>query len=289
MTIDSVEPGGVSPRVRGAPAAPDETGLVVRRGHGSVTHPLHAHEALQAVLVEHGRVEFVVRGTPHAAEPGDVVLVESWEPHAVRALPGGASVVMALVAPAILGEVAPSEGQSAHPAVFPLAVRRDAALRRAIRAVADLQEARDARLAVDSAVVAAVLALVRVAAGAADAPGLGRGTAAAAVGRAVEYLRAHADEDVSLDDLAAAAHLSKYHLAREFTRRVGRPPHAYQLHARLGQARRLLIAGRPSAEVALTLGFADQSHFTLAFRRAFGLPPGRFVRDFGPHRRRRTT
>jgi AraC-like DNA-binding protein/mannose-6-phosphate isomerase-like protein (cupin superfamily) len=289
MAVDAVGQAGGAPLRLTVPAPSGEPGVTVRRGHGRVSHPLHAHEALQVVLVEHGRAEFVVRGTPHAAEPGDVILVESWEPHAVRALPGGASVVMALVAPAVLAAAAPHEERSADVAVFPLAVRRDPALRRALRAVADLQEAGAARLAIDGAVVAAVAALVGVAAGAADVPGPTRGTSAAAVTRAVEHLRAHAREDVSLDDLAAAAHLSKYHLAREFTRRVGRPPHAYQLHVRLGQARHLLVAGRSSAEVAQTLGFADQSHFTLAFRRAFGVTPGRFVRALGTYRHRRTT
>lgn len=265
-------------------------GLVVRRGHGSVTHALHAHESLQAMLVEHGRVELVVRGTPHTAEPGHVVLVESWEPHAVRALPGGATVVMVLVAPDVLAEAASARDRRDLPTVFPMAIRRDAALRRALRTVADLHEARATRLAVDEAVVTAVAGLVRMATGAADAdaPGPARGTGAAAVGRALEYLRARAAENVSLDELAAAAHLSKYHLAREFTRRVGRSPHAYQLHVRLGRARQLLVEGRSSAEVALALGFADQSHFTLAFRRAFGVPPGRFVRALVPSPLRRS-
>lgn len=289
MADGAIEQVGDVPSPFPAAARSAGDGVLVRRGHGSVSHPLHAHEAVQAVLVEHGRAEFVLRGMSHAAEPGDVLLVESWEPHAVRALPGGASVVVALVAPAVLAAAAPRGGRSAVPAVFPLAVRRDPALRRALRAVADRQEARAARLAVDGAVVAAVMALVGVAAGAADAPQSTRGTGAAAVTRAIEYLQAHAREDVSLDALAAAAHLSKYHLAREFTRRVGRPPHAYHLHVRLGQARHLLVAGQSSAEVAQTLGFADQSHFTLAFRRAFGVTPGRFVRTLGPRRHRRAT
>lgn len=289
MADGAVEQAGDVPAPFPAAARSGGAGVLVRRGHGTVSHSLHAHEALQAVLVEHGRAEFVVRGMPHAAQPGDVILVESWEPHAVRALPGGASVVMALIAPAILAAAAPRGRPSGDLAVFPLAVRRDPALRRALRAVADRQEARAARLAVDDAVVAAVAALIGVAASAADAPGPTRGTSAAAVARAVDYLRAHAREDVSLDDLAAAAHLSKYHLAREFTRRVGRPPHAYHLHVRLAQSRHLLIADRSSAEVAQTLGFADQSHFTLAFRRAFGVTPGRFVRALGPRRHRRAT
>jgi AraC-like DNA-binding protein len=41
-------------------------------------------------------------------------------------------------------------------------------------------------------------------------------------------------------------------------------------------ARRLLAAGRPPAEAALQVGFADQSHMTRAFVRQFGITPGRY-------------
>ena len=37
-----------------------------------------------------------------------------------------------------------------------------------------------------------------------------------------------------------------------------------------------MLAGLPLAETALACGFADQSHMTRAFRKAFGLPPGRW-------------
>jgi AraC-like DNA-binding protein len=56
------------------------------------------------------------------------------------------------------------------------------------------------------------------------------------------------------------------------------PPHAFQRDLRVARARRLLAAGEPPAAVAALCGFADQAHFTRAFRAAVGVPPGRYAR-----------
>lgn len=94
------------------------------------------------------------------------------------------------------------------------------------------------------------------------------------------YLRDCSAADTSLDDLAALTHLNKFHLLEVFRRDVGVSPHVYQTHLRLHEAKRLLAAGVPIADVALAVGFADQSHLTRQFtRHLHGVTPGRFRRD----------
>ena len=56
------------------------------------------------------------------------------------------------------------------------------------------------------------------------------------------------------------------------------PPHAWLRQRRLEQARALLKSGRAPLEVALELGFADQSHLTRYFTSAYGISPGRYQR-----------
>ena len=56
----------------------------------------------------------------------------------------------------------------------------------------------------------------------------------------------------------------------------GLPPHQYQTHVRLARARALLRRGEPASQVAIAVGFADQSHFVRAFRRFHGLTPGAY-------------
>ncbi|BDP40680.1 hypothetical protein DAETH_06490 [Deinococcus aetherius] len=115
-------------------------------------------------------------------------------------------------------------------------------------------------------------------------PGGGRG--AARVEPARDYLHAHFAQPVTLAHLAALCGLHPGSLVRAFRSTLGLPPHVYQQGLRLQHARRLINAGVPLARAALEAGFADQSHFTRAFTRVFGLPPGQYAR--GSDRSRRT-
>lgn len=98
----------------------------------------------------------------------------------------------------------------------------------------------------------------------------------AAIKRAREILHARFAEQVSLQELSDATGLSQFYLLRSFGRSMGLPPHQYQTHLRLARARALLRRGKPASQVAVAVGFADQSHFVRAFRRFQGLTPGMF-------------
>jgi AraC-like DNA-binding protein len=93
--------------------------------------------------------------------------------------------------------------------------------------------------------------------------------------RIIQDRFAHA---ISLQSLSGEVGLSKFHLLRLFREEVGTTPHAYQLHLRISRARELLDAHASAAEVALACGFADQAHFTRAFKRIVGYTPGAFKR-----------
>jgi AraC-like DNA-binding protein len=83
---------------------------------------------------------------------------------------------------------------------------------------------------------------------------------------------------VSLQQLARLTGLSAYHLNRSFCRKLGMPPHEYQVQARIVKAKVLLRQGRSISETASLVGFVDQSHFTRHFKRSVGITPGRFLR-----------
>lgn len=93
------------------------------------------------------------------------------------------------------------------------------------------------------------------------------------------YLDAHFDENVSLADLSALVGLSRAYLLRTFRRAVGVPPHSYLIHCRLERAKELLRAGEPIAQVALKVGFSDQSHLHLHFKRQLNVSPGRYAKS----------
>lgn len=97
--------------------------------------------------------------------------------------------------------------------------------------------------------------------------------------RVTDYVQAMMEDEITLQDLAAVAGYSPWHFARAFRAATGMPPYAYVTQCRLERARALLQNARSGvAEVALACGFASQSHFTTAFRHAFGVPPAQWRR-----------
>lgn len=95
--------------------------------------------------------------------------------------------------------------------------------------------------------------------------------------RVLDHIEANLGRDLGLVELAQVACLSPFHFSRLFARATGTGPQRYVLRRRVERAREMLLQGEaPLAAVAQELGFADQSHFTNAFRRETGMTPGRF-------------
>src|SRR6516225_8774066 len=96
----------------------------------------------------------------------------------------------------------------------------------------------------------------------------------------IGYIEEHLDERVSLITLARLARLSQHHFCRAFKQSFGAPPQGYLLQRRIERAK-VLLADRANSitDVALTLGYAFNSSFTLAFRKITGQTPSEFRRN----------
>jgi len=81
---------------------------------------------------------------------------------------------------------------------------------------------------------------------------------------------------ISLEELAQQVGLSRYAIIRLFKANVGLTPHAFQINLKINQARELLKQGISLAELAVNLGFNDQSHFHKAFKAHTGVTPRQF-------------
>lgn len=92
--------------------------------------------------------------------------------------------------------------------------------------------------------------------------------------RIVEYVEENLEADLSLAELAAVAGLSIPHLTALFRRTMGQSLHRYVVERRVTRARALLLDGRASiADVALSVGFAHQSHLARWMKRMLGVTP----------------
>jgi AraC-like DNA-binding protein len=92
--------------------------------------------------------------------------------------------------------------------------------------------------------------------------------------RAVDFIDASLDQTISLSELAAVSGLSRMHFAAQFRAATGLRPHEYLLRRRIERAQELLLGGSETiVEVALSVGFQTQSHFTSIFKRFVGQTP----------------
>jgi AraC family transcriptional regulator len=92
---------------------------------------------------------------------------------------------------------------------------------------------------------------------------------------AIDYIGDNlANKDLTLTEMAGAAHMSPYHFSRLFKESTGLTPHQYVIERRVQRAKELLSStALPIAEIALLCGFAHQSHLNRHFKRLLGVSP----------------
>jgi transcriptional regulator GlxA family with amidase domain len=111
----------------------------------------------------------------------------------------------------------------------------------------------------------------------ASAPQTHGGLSPAAMRRVREYVDAHLGGSMDLATLAGVAGVSIHHFARGFKQSAGVTPHHYLTQKRVECAQDLLGNTDLSlSEIALAVGFSDQSHLARHFRQMLGVTPGQF-------------
>ncbi|RDJ99516.1 helix-turn-helix domain-containing protein [Paraburkholderia lacunae] len=92
--------------------------------------------------------------------------------------------------------------------------------------------------------------------------------------RVIDYVQANLAADLAISELAAHAGLSSFHFARVFRRETGETPHQFVTRLRLEEAARLLrTTDQTVLQIALAVGFENASHFSVQFKRGYGVTP----------------
>ncbi len=95
--------------------------------------------------------------------------------------------------------------------------------------------------------------------------------------KVIEYLHAHNDRMVLIEDVASEVELHPGYLARTFRDHVGMPLGSYAREIRLERAAaELSLTDDRILDIAISAGFTDQSHLTRLFRRRFGVTPAQY-------------
>jgi AraC-like DNA-binding protein len=100
-----------------------------------------------------------------------------------------------------------------------------------------------------------------------------------AVQQAIRFIEEFFAQGVSLNELAQHVGLSPYYFLRVFCAEVGMPPYTYLESVRIRHAQRLIESGKSLAEVAIEVGFSNQSHLTRSFKNIIGVTPGQYAQQ----------
>lgn len=102
------------------------------------------------------------------------------------------------------------------------------------------------------------------------------------IGKITGYVEDNMHAAIGLFELAAIAGVSRFHFARLFKNSLGETPMCYVERMRIERAKDLVRQGRLAlVDIALTVGFSDQSHFTRRFCRHVGCTPAAYARSLG--------
>jgi AraC-like DNA-binding protein len=260
-------------------------GMEVMAGYGCTQpfHYFHQRYAFTACVSVDSGVRY--RGRNDRLVDRCVMVLEPGETHYNTFVAKPAEFKVCFVDPQVLADHArelgclhtlhfPAAPISSNPGLFPILHQLCAAM----------EHGQDA-LRQQSLFVACLSAFARHAGNSTGVPGNG----GLAIERAKAHLRERFEHTVTLNELASISRLSQFHLVHLFTRYVGLPPHAYQVHVRVERARALLQQGMQPAQVAASVGFVDQSHFTRHFKRVMRVTPSQYARASGSARRRKLT
>ena len=94
--------------------------------------------------------------------------------------------------------------------------------------------------------------------------------------RVQDHIAANLGQKITNEALAQVANLSPSHFARAFKDSQGVAPHRYILECRVKRTQELLTTELSLSEIAVEVGFADQSHLTRWFRELVGVTPGNY-------------
>ncbi len=253
------------------PAARD--GIELYQAH-IVSHAFepHTHAAFGFGAIEHGVERFRYAGSEHLAPPDSLVLMNPDVLHTGQAeTVTGWRYRMIYLEPAVLAEVSGQSGLWFSQTVVDDDKPRARRISHVLSAMWQAQEP----LHFDSLLYQLVAELQPLA----HAPGAAHNDKAARLTPVLDYMQAHLEHRLALEDLALVAGLSPFHFLRQFKAQYHVTPQQMLMALRLYRAKDLLASGLAPAQVAAAAGLCDQAHLTKAFSLRYGVTPALYQRQ----------
>src|SRR5438105_3338623 len=247
---------------------PAEGVELLRAWFAGTAYQTHRHDTYAIGVTDFGVQVFDYRGAVRASTPGQVTVLYPDEAHDGRAGTGeGFGYRIVYVQPSLLAEAVRVVRGRPYP--LPFVSQPVSSNAKLARAVAGAFRGSLESLAVDSLIVELAEGLM---AGERDGhrPVVSRRVDVRAIDRARQFLDAERTRVVHSTELESITGLTRYDVCRQFRIMFGTSPYRYLLMRRLEFARERIHRGRPLVDVACDAGFADQAHFSRAFKASQG-------------------
>lgn len=241
----------------------------------------HSHAGYTVGVIDQGAQRFYRTGANHIAPQHSIILVNAEQVHTgCAAATDGWSYRALYPTPEQFEQVVePEAGEKANAPYFPQAVVEDPAMATMIKHCFDVLSHSNHALHRESILLSCLQQLC-LRHGNQPKPTTPSHQDSVKLVRARDYLHQFVEQDLSLNTLADIAGMSPYHFIRQFQKRYELPPHSYQIQLRLERAKQLLRLGSSQIDSAIEAGFHDQSHLHRHFKRAMGITPGQFAKNF---------
>ena len=245
----------------------------------------HFHEFDKVVVLLSGHVDYTVEDITYALKPWDVLLVKHHTIH--KALIDKTEPydrVIIYLDGKYFDRIMPNAGlmdcfEKADKDGRQRITPDDEQQERLAAALEDYEAAmRDEELGAeairDTQMVKLLVLINRIYASGSTAPDRAEATRDPKIAAVLSYINENLGRELSVDELAEQAYLSRYHFMRLFKAQTGSTVHAYVRQKRLLHAARLIREGASVGKAAADSGFGDYSAFHRAFRESFGISPG---------------
>ena len=245
----------------------------------------HFHEFDKVVVLLSGHVDYTVEDITYALKPWDVLLVKHHSIHKAlidKTEPYDRVIIYLdgkyfdrIIPNAGLMDCFEKADMDGRQRITP----DDEQQERLAAALEDFEAAmRDEELGAeairDTQMVQLLVLINRIYASGSAAPERTEAARDPKIGAVLSYINENLGRELSVDELAEQAFLSRYHFMRLFKAQTGSTVHAYVRQKRLLYAARLIREGESAARAAAESGFSDYSAFHRAFRECFGISPG---------------
>ncbi|QJC50996.1 AraC family transcriptional regulator [Paenibacillus albicereus] len=267
------------------PRFPVKHGKMKAAGKGATLFPAHWHNHIEVLRFRSGQARVEVNHVPFDAGPGDVMVFNSNDIHMGLLSSDEVEYDILIADLALLQSQSPDAAETKY--ITPMAQNRilfrnrisgDEALASILDRLAEEFRERQAgfELSVKSQLYAMLTLLLRgyVELRLSEQESSARLRNLARFEPIFDYIEAHYTEDITVEELAARASLSRYHFSRLFRQLTGRTVTDYVNRIRINKSEYLLRSSEKTiAEIAMAAGYNDLSYFSRIFRRYRGYAP----------------